>query len=112
MEWSITPKAHVLFDHTMEQVIKFNADKVEAFIERTDQIGLKLDHYTARLKNNRFKNKHELQIKKLLLHHNNDICKWIIKARKFLKRKFQHLHFKQQTFIEKRQCIRIQQRQK
>ena len=65
IELSIMPDACVLFDHTLEQVDKFNgiADKVEDFIERAHQIGLKWNHYTAILKCNKFEKKQELQIK-------------------------------------------------
>ena len=67
---SITPKAHVLFDHTLEQVIEFGgiADKVEDYVEKAHRIGKKLDHFTSHLKSNEYQHKQNIQIKRMLLH--------------------------------------------
>ena len=47
---NITPKAHVMFVHTLQQAIEFDriADKVEDYVEKAHQIGKKLDHFTSR----------------------------------------------------------------
>ena len=50
---SITPKFHILTRHTIEQVRQFGgiADLVEDFIEKSHQVGKKLDHYVDTMSN-------------------------------------------------------------
>ena len=66
---SITPKAHVMFVHTLKQVIDYDgiADKVEDYVEKAHQIGKKLDHFTSRLKTRDYSQKQNIQIKRMLL---------------------------------------------
>ena len=61
MDLVITPKVHILFIHAMVQVHHFGgiADLVEDFIEKSHQIGKKLDHLVARMSSQGFR-KHEL----------------------------------------------------
>ena len=49
---NIKPKAHVLFDNTLQQVIEFGgiANKAEDYVEKAHQINKKLDHFTSHLK--------------------------------------------------------------
>ena len=67
---SITPKAHVMFVHTLDQVIEFDsiADKVEDYVEKAHQIGKKLEHLTSHLKTKEYSHKQNIQIKQMLLH--------------------------------------------
>ena len=67
---SITPKAHVMFVHTLDQVIEYNgiADKVEDYVEKAHQIGKKLEHLTSHLKTKEYSHKQNIQIKQMLLH--------------------------------------------
>ena len=50
---SITLKFHILTRHTIEQVRQFGgiADLEEDFIEKSHQLGNKLDHYVATMSN-------------------------------------------------------------
>ena len=49
LDLSITPKMHILLEHTVEQVIRFGgiSDKVEDFVEKSHQIGKRLDYLVA-----------------------------------------------------------------
>ena len=51
LEMNVTPKCHVLFDHTMNQVENLNgiADLAEDYLERAHQTGKQLDHLVARM---------------------------------------------------------------
>ena len=51
MNLNVTPKAHILFDHTMTQVHLLGgiADLAEDFVEKAHQTGKKLDHLVARM---------------------------------------------------------------
>ena len=51
LDLNITPKAHILFVHAVEQVRRFGgiADLVEDFIEKAHQTGKKLDHLVAQM---------------------------------------------------------------
>ena len=53
-----TPKFHILVNHTVAQVKWFRgiADLVEDFIERSHQTGKRLDHLTARMSSQCFRN--------------------------------------------------------
>ena len=59
---SITLKAHIIFNHAIQQMIDFEGlgDKCEDFIERGHQTGAKLSHLTARMGKN-FKSKFSSQ---------------------------------------------------
>lgn len=51
MELNITPKAHILFCHTIYQFVKYGgiADKVEDFVEKAHQQGKRLDNIVKRM---------------------------------------------------------------
>ena len=51
LELNITPKCHILFDHTIEQVVKRKgiADLAEDFVEKSHQAGKRLDHLVSRM---------------------------------------------------------------
>ena len=51
LDINITPKAHILFVHTLDQYKRFGgiADMVEDFVEKSHQTGKKLDHLVARM---------------------------------------------------------------
>lgn len=56
LELSHTPKLHILLDHTFHQVIIFSeiADLAEKFVEKSHQIGKRLDHITACMNSQHF----------------------------------------------------------
>ena len=56
MKLNITPKAHVLFCHTLKQLKDYNgiADKVEDFVEKAHQDGKKLEDLVKRMPNQCF----------------------------------------------------------
>ena len=111
---SITPKAHVMFVHTLEQVIDFDgiADKVEDYVEKAHQIGNKLNHFTSRLKTKQYSHKQDIQIKRMLLHQDNDVKEQIISVRASAKRQFKNTHFRKDTAKKRRKLIRMEQRDK
>ena len=49
--FNITPKAHILFYHTLEQFKNYDgiADKVEDFVEKAHQQGKKMEHIVSRM---------------------------------------------------------------
>ena len=51
LQLSITPKCHILFDHTFHQVKSHNgiADLVEDYVKHAHQTGKQLDHLVARI---------------------------------------------------------------
>ena len=111
---SITPKAHVMFLHTLEQVIDFDgiADKVEDYVEKAHQIGNKLNHFTSRLKTKLYSHKQDIQIRRMLLHQDNDVKEQIISVRSSVKRSFRNTHFRKDTAKKRRKLIRMEERDK
>ena len=109
---SITPKAHVMFVHTLNQVIEYDgiADKVEDYVEKAHQIGKKLDHFTSRWKTKDYSQKQTIQIKHMLLHQDNDVKQQISHVQLSLKRQFKNTHIRIQTAKKKQKVIRMKQR--
>ena len=66
LQLSITPKCHILFDHTIDQVRTHNgiADLVEDYVEHAHQVGKKLDHLVARLSSQNFREKELMKIRR------------------------------------------------
>lgn len=66
LELSHTPKLHILLDHTIDQVRLFGgvADLAEDFVEKTHQISKRLDHATARMNSQRFRDKEMAKIRR------------------------------------------------
>ena len=63
---SVTPKCHILFDHTMDQVKAHNgiADLVEDYVEHAHQAGKQLDHLVARINSQCFRQKEMMKIRR------------------------------------------------
>ena len=63
---SVTVKAHILFKHIVDQVKQFGgiADKVEDFVEKAHQQGMKMDDLTKRMESS-FRNRQETQLNRL-----------------------------------------------
>ena len=51
LRFNVTPKAHILFTHTVEQFEKYGgiADKVEDFVEKAHQQGKRLEYIVSRM---------------------------------------------------------------
>ena len=77
IEINITPKAHVMFTHAVEQFEMFGgiADKVEDFIEKAHQLGKKLEYLTSCLPTNCYFCKQLIHINRMWLQQNPDVLK-------------------------------------
>ena len=66
LDLNITPKMHILTCHTVEQVRLYGgiADKVEDFLEKSHQIGKKLDHLVARMSHQSFRQQEMVKIRR------------------------------------------------
>ena len=86
---NITPKAHVLFVHAVDQFEMFGgiADKVEDFVEKSHQLGKQLDHLTARMPKQCYRQQQLIHIKRMWLQQHPAIQKQILVASTFSKRK-------------------------
>ena len=75
VEINITPKAHVMFTHAVEQFEMFGgiADKVEDFIEKAHQLGKKLEYLTSRLPTNCYRRKQLIHINRMWLQQNPEV---------------------------------------
>ena len=71
IKFGITPKAHVMFVHTLQQSIEFDiiADKVEDYVKKAHQIGKKLVYFTSHLNTKEHLHKQNIQIKHMLLQY-------------------------------------------
>ena len=63
---TITPKMHILTNHTIDQVIQFGGivDKVEDFVEKFHQTGKRLDHLVAQMNSQCFRQKELVKIRR------------------------------------------------
>jgi len=61
--FSITPKAHILFEHVCDQQREYGglADKCEDWIEQSHQTGMRLEHLTSRMPK-KYQSKHLTQL--------------------------------------------------
>ena len=67
MKFNLTPKAHILFCHTVGQSRALNGigDKTEDFVEKAHQIGEKMEKMVARMPKQCYKQQQEITFKKL-----------------------------------------------
>ena len=89
LELHVTPKAHILFDHTVEQIRFFEgiSDLVEDFIERSHQMGKKLDHLVARMSSQGFRKQELTKIRRRWLSNDPFVLKQLSKVHDLNKRK-------------------------
>ena len=87
----ITPKAHVLFEHTVEQFENFGgiADKVEDFVEKAHQEGKRLEHLTSRMPKQCYRQMQLVQIQRMWIQNHPKIQERIKKVHTSCKRSFQ-----------------------
>lgn len=92
LELYVTPKAHILFYHTIEQVRFFEgiSDMVEDFIEKFHQVGKKLDHLVARMSSQGFRKQELAKIRRLWLSNDPVVLKQLAKVNNLRKRKIVH----------------------
>ena len=95
LDLNITPKMHILTYHTIEQVIRFGgiADKVEDFIEKSHQIGKRLDHLVARMNSQSFRQQELVKIRRQWLTTNPSVSKKICHIHQSKKRKPRDLRY-------------------
>ena len=94
IEINITPKAHVMFTHAVEQFEMFGgiADKVEDFIEKAHQLGKKLEYLTSRLPTNCYHRKQLIHINRMWLQQNPEVQEQTKQVRTLSKRKLKVIH--------------------
>ena len=94
MEINITPKAHVMFTHAVEQFEMFGgiADKVEDFIEKAHQLGKKLEYLTSRLPTNCYRRRQLIHINRMWLQQNPEVQEQTKQVRTLSKRKLKVIH--------------------
>ena len=90
LELSITPKAHILFEHAVDQFEKYGgiADKVEDFVEKAHKEGKRMDHLTSRMPNQCYRQQQLIHIQRMWINKNPGVIKQIEKVRTCAKRQF------------------------
>ncbi len=108
LEMRITPKAHIIFDHAADQYEEFDgiADKVEDFVEKFHQKGIRLDNLTKRMAKS-FDIKQRVQLKRLWLTDHPKVKKRISDVREASTRNLKRLRtnvneIKKQVRVERR----------
>ena len=119
LDLTITPKAHILFVHTMEQVHRFGgiADLVEDFIEKSHQAGKKLDHLVARMSSQGFRKQELVKIRRQWLSSDPAVLQQLHSVKKRRKRTMKNLpalsnsnhNKKRRIKEEKREMVRMKQ---
>ena len=92
MDLVITPKVHILFIHAMVQVHHFGgiADLVEDFIEKSYQIGKKLDHLVARMSSQGFCKQELVKIRRQWLSNDPAVLQQLATVQQSRKRNSKH----------------------
>ena len=93
LDLNITPKAHILFVHAVEQVRRFGgiADLVEDFIEKAHQTGKQLDHLAARMCSQGFRQQELVKIRRQWLQSDPLVSRQVSKIRETQRRKFKNI---------------------
>ena len=91
LQLSITPKCHILFDHTMDQVKSHNgiADLVEDYVEHAHQTGKQLNHLVAHISSPFFREKELVKIRRQWLTNDPLIQQQLQKVRETTKRRIE-----------------------
>ena len=112
MELSVTPKAHILFDHAVDQYVAFGgiADKVEDFVEKAHQHGKRLDALTTRMPAKCYRLQQLVHIKRLWIQRNPSISAQIDNVRTSSKRHFRHLNERKNTASKVKKRVRMEAR--
>ena len=90
LDMYITPKAHILFSHTVQQIRFFDgiADLVEDFIKGFHQTGKKLDHLVARMSSQGFRKQELTKIRQQWISNDPEVLKQLSNIQRARKRKF------------------------
>ena len=101
---SETPKAHILFKHTVLQYELFGgiADKVEDFVEKSHQVGKRLEYLTSRLPSGDYQRKQHIHFQRMWMHQDPRVEQQILNVHTSRKRKISNPSMK--SFEVKRQC--------
>jgi hypothetical protein len=99
-----TPKAHIMFKHTVQQYELFGgiADKAEDFVEKSHQVGKRLDYLTNRLPSGGYKRKQLLHFKRMWMQQDPCVIEQIHQVHTSRKRKIRHPSNK--SISIKREC--------
>ena len=113
LELSITPKAHILFEHAVPQFEALGgiADKVEDFVEKSHQEGKRLDNLTSRMPSQCYRQQQLVQIQRLWRSNHPNIIEAIKKVRTFSKRNFKATSRKQTSSTWKNKKSRYEIRE-
>ena len=108
LNMSETPKAHIIFKHTVVQYEYFGgiADKAEDFIEKSHQTGKRLEYLTSRLPSGDYQRKQLLHFEKMWMQQDPDVVMQINHVRTSSKRKIKHPLMN--SLKMKRQCRLLQ----
>ena len=114
LEIFVTPKAHILFDHTIDQMRFFEgiSDLVEDFIERAHQIGKKLDHLVARMRSQGFQKQELAKIRRQWLSNDPEVLKQQSRVNISRKRKIADSPFVKTTKIVKAREVKRVKRER
>ena len=95
LDLSMTPKMHILCNHTIKQVKRFGgiADKVEDFVEKSHQVGNKLDALVARMQSQCFRQQELVKIRRQWLSSDPAVSKQICHIHQSKKRKPRDLRY-------------------
>jgi hypothetical protein len=101
---SVTPKAHIIFKHTVHQYEFFGgiADKLEDFVEKSHQTGKRLEYTTSRLPSGDYKRKQMIHFQRMWMLQDPDVLKQTSDIHTLSKRKINHPLVTSLT--RKRQC--------
>ena len=107
LDLSMTPKMHILCNHTIKQVKQFGgiADKVEDFVEKSHQVGKKLDALVARMKSQCFRQQELVKIRHQWLSSDPSVSNQLSIICQKRKRNLNHLPNKKPTKME--HCNRL-----
>ena len=110
---NITPKAHILFVHAVEQVRRFGgiADLVEDFIEKAHQTGKQLDHLVARMCSQGFRQQELVKIRRQWLQSDPLVFRQVSKIRETRRRKFKNIPSGRNTKCNRIKKIKSEKRQ-
>ena len=112
LDLNVTPKMHILTTHTVEQVVRFGgiADKVEDFIEKSHQIGKRLDHLVARMNSQSFRQQELVKIRRQWLSSDPSVSNQVSIIRQKRKRNINHLPNRKPKKMEHRNRVKAEKR--
>lgn len=102
---NVTPKAHILFEHAVEQFIEHNglSDKAEDFVEREHQRGKQMEARTSRMSKSTFRGKSLTSINTIFQEDDPQVLANTMKVRNETKRNFKNQNDREANRNKKRQ---------